>query len=104
MMMMMNTENDEKVVPLIALASEKEDYEYFDDEDEGLNEDSTIVFVIDPDAEELIVYFGGDKQRVLSLNGDTEVMIVDRVLHDGDFWDQFLESFYDAIQKTLKGE
>jgi hypothetical protein len=99
--MMMNTENDEKVVTLTP-ASE-EDYEYFA-EDENLNEDSTIVFVIDPNAEELIVYFGGDKQRVLSLNGDTEVMLVDRVLHDGDFWDQFLESFYAAIQNTLKGE
>jgi hypothetical protein len=96
----MNTENDKKVVYLTS--SSEEYYKYLDDEYENLNEDSAIVFVLDPDAEELVVYFGENQERVLSLNGDTEVMLVNRVLHDGDFWDQFLESFYAAIQKTLK--
>jgi hypothetical protein len=95
----MNTENDKKVV---YLTSSSEEYYKYLDEDENLNEDSAIVFIIDPDAEELVVYFGENQERVLSLNGVTEVLLVDKVLHDGDFWDQFLESFYAAIQKTLK--
>jgi len=100
---MMNTEYDEKIVVLTPASDEQEDYGYFD-EDEGLNESLAIVLVLDPDAEELIVYYGENEERVLPLNGDIEVMLVDKVLHDGDFWDQFLESFYAAIQKTLKGE
>lgn len=103
--------NEEKIVPFTSLPDEAgyspdqapEDFNGDWDED-NIYIDNNAVFWIDYEAEQLIIYFGGDRNVVMELDGDVEVMLVDKVLQDPNFWLEFLTSFSAAIKKSIKGE
>lgn len=107
----MSIENNENIVPFTSLPDEagyapEETPSDFDgdwDED-GIYIDNNAVFTVDYEAEQLIIYFGGDRNVVMELDGDVEVMLVDKVLQDPNFWLEFLNSFSAAIKKSIKGD
>lgn len=73
----------------------------FDESDEGeIYIDNAAVMSIDYDANELIVYFAGNRNVVMDLDDDFETMLCDKVLSDPNFWANFLSSFSQALKQS----
>lgn len=95
MMKIMTTENND-TIETVTLTDEE--IEAFNDSEIII--DNAAVFTIDYDAQQLVVYFGGDRNAVMDLDDDFEVALCDKVLGDPNFWANFLGSLSAALKKS----
>ncbi len=95
---MTTNENDNNVEPMFDVIPD-EPAEWFEG-DEDIYIDNAAVFTLDFEANQLVIYFGGDRNAIMELDNDQETAICEKVLADPNFWANFLGSFSAALKKS----
>ena len=96
----MTIEDKNENVALIAVEDDFTD-DWMEGGEDDVIIDNAAVLTIDYDAQQLIAYFGGNRNAVMELDDDFEVSLCDQVLSDPNFWANFFGSLSAAIKKNV---
>lgn len=72
--------------------------------DEGEPDDDNLtnaaIITLDHKAQQLVIFFGDDRNAVMELDNDFEFSLCETAMADPNFWINFLGSFSAAIKKS----
>jgi hypothetical protein len=61
---------------------------------------NAAIITLDHAAQQLVIFFGDDRNAVMELDNDFEFSLCETALGDPNFWANFLGSFSAAIKKS----